>query len=159
MNKKMPVRDLVTAALIAALYVVLTYVSAAFGLAYGAVQLRVSEALCILPLFTPSAIYGLTVGCLISNIGSSFGIMDMLIGTAATLLASVGTYLLRNTNKLLSLLPPVILNGIAVGAQVAIFSDGAGFLATFFYVSLSQAIAIYGLGLPLSYLLKKIKLF
>ena len=56
MNKKMSVKDLVVAALIAALYAVLTYVSAAFGLAYGAVQFRISEALCILPLFTPTAI-------------------------------------------------------------------------------------------------------
>ena len=159
MNKKMSVKDLVVAALITALYAVLTYVSAAFGLAYGAVQFRISEALCILPLFTPTAIYGLTVGCLISNIGSTLGLLDMLFGTAATLLASVGTYLLRSKSKILSLLPPVLVNALFVGAQVAIFTDEAGFFATFLYVALGQTVVVYGLGLPLSQIIKKTKIF
>ena len=159
MNKKMSVKDLVVAALIAALYAVLTYVSAAFGLAYGAVQFRISEALCILPLFTPTAIYGLTVGCLISNIGSTLGVMDMLFGTAASLLASLFTYLLRNKSKVVSLLPPVIINALFVGAQVAIFTDDAGFFATFLYVALGQAVVVYGLGLPFSHIIKKTKIF
>ena len=159
MNKKMSVKDLVVAALIAALYAVLTYVSAAFGLAYGAVQFRISEALCILPLFTPTAIYGLTVGCLISNIGSTLGVMDILFGTAASRLASVLTYLLRNKSKAVSLLPPVIINALFVGAQVAIFTDDAGFFAMFLYVALGQAVVVYGLGLPLSHIIKNTKIF
>ena len=76
----MKTKGLVIGALIAAHYAVLTYVSAAFGLAYGAVQFRLGEILTILPLFSPSAIYGLTVGCIISNIGSSLGPVDMLFG-------------------------------------------------------------------------------
>ena len=81
-------RTLVTAALIAAAYAALTYVSAAMGLAYGEVQFRLSEALCVLAAFTPAAIPGLTIGCVLGNITSPLGIADIVFGAAATLLSA-----------------------------------------------------------------------
>ena len=82
---------MVKAAIIGALYTVLTLLSASMGLAYGAVQFRFSEALTLLPLFTPAAIPGLTVGCIVSNIFSSVTPLDTIIGSAATLLAAICT--------------------------------------------------------------------
>ncbi|MEE1026034.1 MAG: QueT transporter family protein, partial [Acutalibacteraceae bacterium] len=72
---------LVLGGLIAAFYAVATYISAAMGLAYGGIQFRISEALTILPVFTPAAIPGLIIGCFIGNLGSPFGMVDVLLGT------------------------------------------------------------------------------
>ena len=94
MNKK--VLFIVHAAVIAALYVVLTFVANAFGLANYAVQVRFSEALTILPFFTPAAIPGLTIGCLLSNILTGCALPDIILGTLASLLGAAGTYLLCN---------------------------------------------------------------
>lgn len=101
------------AAIIAALYVVLTLFANALGLAKFAVQVRFSEALCILPFFTPEAIPGLYAGCLISNIITGAVIWDILFGSLATLIGAVGTYLLRR-HKFLMTLPPVIANMVIV---------------------------------------------
>ena len=100
-------------AIIAALYVVLTMLANAMGLANYAIQVRFSEALCILPFFTVAAIPGLTVGCLISNILTGAIIWDVMFGSFATLLGAIGTYLLRK-NKVLMMLPPVIANAVIV---------------------------------------------
>lgn len=91
-NKK--VLYLVQAAVIAAIYVVLTYFISAFHLASGAIQVRISEALCILPFFTPAAIPGLFLGCLISNLLTGCIIWDVVFGSFATLLGALGTRLL-----------------------------------------------------------------
>ena len=97
MNKKTSkVRFLALSAVIAALYAVLTYAAAAMNLAFGAVQFRFSEALTVLPAFTPAAIPGLAVGCLISNLASPLGVVDWVFGTLATLLAGIFSYLVRN---------------------------------------------------------------
>ena len=77
------------AAVIAALYTVLTLVAIAMNLAFGAVQFRFSEALTILPVFTPAAIPGLTLGCVLSNLCSSYGVADIVFGSLATLLAAL----------------------------------------------------------------------
>lgn len=111
MNKK--VLLLCQGAMIAALYVVLTYFINAFGLANGAIQIRISEALCILPIFTPAAIPGLFVGCLLSNIITGCAIYDIVFGSLATLLGALGTYYLRKT-KFVFTLPPVIANGVII---------------------------------------------
>ena len=104
-NKK--VLFAVQAAMIAALYVVLTYITNLLGLASGTIQVRFSEALCILPVFTPAAIPGLFIGCLISNL------WDIIFGSIATLLGALGTYFLRK-KKFVYTLPPVIANIIIV---------------------------------------------
>ena len=106
-NKK--VLFAVQAAMIAALYVVLTYITNLLGLASGTIQVRFSEALCILPVFTPAAIPGLFIGCLITG-----GIIwDIIFGSIATLLGALGTYFLRK-KKFVYTLPPVIANIIIV---------------------------------------------
>lgn len=99
--------------MIAAIYVVLTYFISAFGLASGAIQVRISEALTILPVFTPAAIPGLFVGCLLSNFLTGCMALDVIFGSIATLIGAVGTYLLRKT-KFAFTLPPVISNAIIV---------------------------------------------
>lgn len=101
------------AAMIAALYVVLTYAINAFNLASGAIQVRVSEALTILPFFTPAAIPGLVIGCFIANLSTGAVISDVIFGTLATLLGALGTYALRKY-KWLAPLPPIISNTIIV---------------------------------------------
>ena len=101
------------AAIIAAMYVALTLVANAFGLASGVIQIRISEALTILPFFTPAAIPGLLVGCLISNIITGCALWDIIFGSAATLLGAVFTYLLRKY-KWLAPLPPIFFNALIV---------------------------------------------
>lgn len=96
-------------ALIAALYTALTYLANALGLANGAVQVRFSEALTILPVFTPAAVPGLFVGCLLSNLLTGAAIWDILFGSLATLLGAIGTYLLRRHEKLAAA-PPILAN-------------------------------------------------
>lgn len=86
MKTENKVRFLALSAVIAALYAVLTYAAAAVNLAYGPFQFRFSEALTVLPAFTPAAIPGLAVGCLLSNLASPLGIVDWVFGTLATLL-------------------------------------------------------------------------
>ena len=104
---------IVQAAVIAALYVVLTFIANALGLASHTIQVRFSEALCILPVFTPAAIPGLWIGCLLANLLTGAVIYDVIFGSIATLLAAVFTYLLRN-HKIACTFPPVILNMIIV---------------------------------------------
>ncbi len=106
-------RNLCLCASIAAIYVVLTLFSTLFGLSSGAIQLRLSEMLCILPMFNPVAIGGLTLGCLIANFLSGCVMIDVIFGTLATLSGAVGTYLLRK-QKYLAFLPPIISNAVIV---------------------------------------------
>lgn len=100
------------AAMIAAVYVVLTVVFA--PIAFGQVQIRIAEALTILPLFTPAAIPGLFIGCLIGNIIGGAVLPDIIFGSLATLIAAVFTYMLRKQSKYLAPLPPIIANIIVV---------------------------------------------
>ena len=101
------------AAIIAALYVILTYLANILGLASGAIQIRFSEALVILPVFTVAAIPGLFIGCFISNILSGCIIWDVIFGSIATLLGAIFTYSLRSHKKLASL-PPILSNTIII---------------------------------------------
>lgn len=109
-NKK--VLFLVQAAMIAAIYVVLTVIFAPF--AFGEIQVRIAEALTILPVFTPAAIPGLFVGCLIGNTLGGAILPDIIFGSLATLIGAVFTYLLRNQSKYLAPLPPIISNTVIV---------------------------------------------
>lgn len=111
MNKK--ILFITQSAMIAAVYIVLTYFISAFGLASGSIQIRVSEALTVLPYFTPAAIPGLFIGCFLSNILVGSLIPDIIFGSLATLIGAVGTYLLRN-HKFVLTLPPVIANMLIV---------------------------------------------
>ena len=123
-------RFIVTAALIAAAYAALTYLSAALGLAYGGIQFRISEALNILAAFTPAAVPGLMIGCVIGNIASPMGLVDIVVGTVATGLAAVSIRLIAKhcgkATPYLSIIPPTVFNAVLVGLEVTLFlTDGA----------------------------------
>lgn len=130
-NKK--VLFLTQAAVIAAIYVVLTIFISAFNLASGAIQVRISEALTILPFFTPAAIPGLWAGCFISNLITGGIIWDVIFGSIATLLGAVGTYLLRK-HKFACTIPPVITNIIIVPL---VLRYGYGFVTEYKGVDIS----------------------
>ena len=104
---------LAQAAIIAAIYVVLTYIAAGFNLASGAIQVRFSEALTILPFFTPAAIPGLTLGCLLSNIITGCLLPDVIFGTLATFLGALGSRALRK-NRFAVSVPPILANTIII---------------------------------------------
>lgn len=163
------VRFLTQAAMIAALYAVLTYAAAAVNLAYGAVQFRFSEALTVLPVFTPAAIPGLAVGCFLANLGSPLGLVDWIFGTGATLLAAVGTWMARKIQikgvPVLAPLPPVIANVVLVGFELSFLSSAgtfalgnftwAAFGASALSVGIGELVICYALGLPLLLALRK----
>lgn len=146
---------LIQAAIIAAVYVTLTIVLIPFS--YGVMQVRVSEALTILPFFTPAAIPGLFVGCLVSNLMGPYGVLDMVLGSSATLLAAVGSYLLRSKPFLVPL-PPVIANGIIIGGMLYYaYAVPLPLIACILWVAAGELIACYVIGYPLLRYLKKYK--
>ncbi|HBF14945.1 MAG TPA: transporter [Clostridiales bacterium] len=103
------------AGIVAALYTVLTCVVGELGLANGVVQFRVSEALCVMPVFFPAAIPGLTVGCVISNLITSKGMwQDVVFGSLATLIGALGAYLLRKAPAWLTTAPTILANALIV---------------------------------------------
>ncbi|MEO1816648.1 MAG: QueT transporter family protein [Acetobacterium sp.] len=113
--RKISVLFVTQAAVIAAMYVVLTFVSSSMGLASGEIQIRLSEMLVILPAFTPAAIPGLFLGCLLSNLLTGCTVIDIVFGSLATLIAAVLSYQLRNHKyPLLVTVPPVVANMIVV---------------------------------------------
>jgi len=156
---------LVQGAMIAAIYMVLTLLAALANLAYGPVQFRFSEALTILPVFTPAAVPGLAVGCLLANIWSGYGAADMVFGTLATLLAAISTRMVRKIRvhgiPILAPLPPVLFNAVIVGLEIAVLStegfSWAGFWAAALSVGAGELVICYGLGLPLAAGLQKIE--
>lgn len=101
------------AAVIAAIYTVLTIIAAGFDLASGAIQVRFSEALTVLPFFTPAAIPGLTIGCVISNIVTGCALPDIIFGSLATFLGAFGSYALRR-NRYLCSVPPIVSNALII---------------------------------------------
>ncbi len=103
---------LVQAGMIAAIYVVLTLVFA--PISYGEIQTRISEALTVLPFFTPAAIPGLFVGCLLANILGGAALPDIIFGSLATLLGAVITYLLRKHGRFTAPIPPILANAIII---------------------------------------------
>lgn len=146
-------RQLSVAALIAAMYAALSLLASMFGLAFGPIQCRFSEALTVLPFLLPEAVPGLFVGCIVTNLMSTVGPVDIVVGSLATLLAAALTA--RMPNKWLAPLPPVLCNGLLIGAMIAWYEVGfgPGFRALFIYHSVSvavgEAVACYGLGLLL----------
>ncbi len=112
-KRKARMRYLTQSAMIAALYVVLTWLSAQLGLSGGVVQLRLSEMLCVLAAFAPAAVPGLAVGCLLANLLTGCAVWDILLGALATLLGAVGTRALRG-RPLLRLVPPIAANVLIV---------------------------------------------
>lgn len=152
--KKTSTKYITQAALIAAAYTALTLLLA--PISYGAVQVRISEALTVLPAIFPSAIPGLFVGCLLANtLGPSAGILDIVFGSLATLLAAFLSYLLRNKTWLVPL-PPVVINGLVIGWLLH-YAYGLPLVETMLYVAAGQFAACYILGTPLLLWFKKRK--
>ena len=112
-NNHAKVRYLCHAAIIAALYVALSMLSGMLGLASGAIQVRISEALCVLPFFTPAAVPGVTIGCLLYNVLGSGNILDVIFGTLATLIGALGARLLRHWKWTVSL-PTIAANTVII---------------------------------------------
>ena len=151
---------LTEAATIAALYVLFTYLAALFGLSSGAVQLRFSEALCILPFFTPAAIPGLFVGCIVSNLVVPGALIwDIIFGSLATLIGALGTYALRRYSPYLAPIPPVLANTLIVPAVISYAMvnalDPALYFSTAFTVFLGEVLSCAVLGLLLFRVCKK----
>ena len=132
------------AAMIAAIYVVLTVVFQPFS--FGEVQVRISEMLTILPIFTPAAIPGVTIGCFLANLFSGAVVMDVVLGSLATLVGAVGTYLLRKHKYLVSV-PPIVSNTLIVPWVLKI-GYGAGDAVPFMMVTvgIGEILAVAGLG-------------
>ena len=159
MNNKNKTLYLTQAALIAAMYFVLTWVSNLFGLASGAVQLRLSEALCVLPFFMPAAVPGLFIGCFLANLSMGAIIWDTLFGSIATLLGAF--FASKIKNKYLVPLPTVIANTVIVPFVILYFytevhSVGAYFFTAGF-VFLGEVLSAYVLGLLLLFAIDKRK--
>ncbi len=108
-----PVQHIVHVSAIATVYTLLTLIAAGFGLANGAIQVRFSEALTVLPYFTPAAVSGLTIGCLISNIITGCALPDIIFGTLATFAGAIGSYALRR-NRFLVSIPPIVSNALII---------------------------------------------
>ncbi len=142
-------RHLIQGAIIAALYAVLTILLQ--PISFGLVQFRVSEALVVLPFFTPAAVPGLFIGCLIANLIGGFGIYDIVLGSIATLIAAYVTYKIKK--PILVPLPAVIANGLIVG--LVLYLVGFPYLESVLWVGLGELVCAYVLGLPLLFVLKK----
>ncbi len=161
------VRKIAHTASIAALYVVLTGVSSAFGLSYSGIQFRLSEMLTILPVFSPFAVTGLTLGCFISNLASPLGIIDIIFGTFSTFISACLTRLLSEIKikniPILAPLPPVVMGAVVVGAMLSfLMPEGFSFYAFFasaISVGIGQFVMCYGFGIPLYLFLNKTNIF
>lgn len=149
--RKNRTRDLTVAALTAALYAVLGYFGNIFSLTFGAVQIRFAEALTVLPFLFPATAPGLALGCLITNILSPYGVMDMVFGTLATAIAAFLTA--KMPRWYLAALPPILVNLLILppmwawaqtGAVNSVFFAAWGFNALTFVIG--ETIACYGLG-------------
>ncbi|MEM1485099.1 QueT transporter family protein [Oscillospiraceae bacterium PP1C4] len=168
MNKQnQSIRRMVIAAMIAAVYCAVSI--SMLPLSFGAVQVRVAEALTLLPVFSPVAIWGVTLGCALTNaIGFAtganiIGVLDIFFGTAATLIAALLSYQMRNIRfgglPVLSSIPPVLLNAVVIGGELTYVMSGGFqpqiFLINALQVGAGQMLSCCVLGLPLIWLFQR----
>ncbi len=140
--------------LFAAVYFVLTVVPPLAAIAYGPIQVRVSEALVVLPAVTPLAIPGLTVGCLAANLAGGLGPVDLAFGSLATLVAAVLALRLRRYPWFVPL-PAVVVNALVVGTYLPlILGLPTPLWLSWLYIAAGEVVAAYGLGLPLLFYLR-----
>ncbi|MFZ2538838.1 MAG: QueT transporter family protein [Oscillospiraceae bacterium] len=171
LNKANKTRKMTKIAMIAGIYAAITF--ATFFMSFGQIQYRVSEVLTILPVFTVTAIPGLTLGCALANLVGFFigvnplGLMDAIFGTAASLIAAIMTYYLGKVDNkwiiyLLCPLPPVLINALVIGFELTLMFNPLEihfFLLNALSVFIGQAVVCYGLGIPLMIALKKNDLY
>lgn len=149
---KHKIRYITTSAVIAALYAALTLLFQ--PISYGVVQFRISEVLTVLPFFTPAAIPGLFIGCVFSNIASSLGPVDIIVGSGATLLAAWLTH--KMPIKWLAPLPPVVCNGVIVGLELY-FVFHSPLWISIGSVAFGEAVVCFAGGIPLMLGLGKVQ--
>lgn len=151
MKAKFTVLQICVCAIVAALYAVVTIITAPF--AYGLAQFRLSDALVVLCWFEPVLAVGLTLGCFLANVFSTVSALDMVIGTLATALACLWTIKLKGQKAWLVPLPNVLVNAVLVGGMLAfvLFPDNLlmGFVLAFAQVGFGELVVMYVLGLPL----------
>lgn len=157
---KFSTQKLVRAGIIAALYTAITYVFAPY--AYGPLQIRPAEALCILPIFFVEAVPGLFVGCALANLLSAYGVYDIVFGSLTTLVAAILTFIIGRVFKekpvsaIIGGIFPVILNAFSIPLIIAL--TGAGmevYWIMFGEFMLTQSVWVYGLGIPLYFAIIK----
>lgn len=154
------------AGVIAAIYVVLTIFISAFNLASGAIQFRISEALCVLPFFTPAAVPGLAIGCFLANLLTGATIWDIIFGTLATLIGAIVSLKLKD-HKFLVTIPPVVANAIIIpfvlyygyGFKLAWVVGGTDLSIPFYIVTVGagEIISVCILGSILLHALEPVK--
>ncbi len=162
----MKTKDIVIGAMIGAVYVALNLLL--IPSSYGPVQFRVAEALTILPLVFPSAIGGIFVGCIISNFFGGYGIIDIVFGSLASLIAAYTTYFIGKkiknpkTAAVLGGIPPIIINAVVMGLVLTYATTNTADAAPFYIfasqIFISQTGVVYVIGIPLLYLIKKLNL-
>ena len=159
MNRK--IRNMTHGAVLAAVYVALTYLQNALipGSASWAIQFRASEAMCVLAFFTPAAIPGLTVGCLLFNVSYAAALpLDWVVGTAATFCATSAMWLTRKWTvkglPVVGLLMPAVFNALLVGWELSVYIGG-GFWLNAVYVAIGEAAVLFTLGAILYFAMKK----
>ena len=157
---KKRVRFITYSAIIAALYVILTGLSAVLHLASGPIQIRLAEALTVLPVFTPTAIPGLFLGCVLANFLTGSLIWDVVFGSLATLIGAVGTYFLRKKSKYLAVLPPIVSNMLIVPAVLQyVYGEEQMYWILMLTVGVGEILSAGVCGLILHKTLSKTKLF
>ncbi len=150
MKRKLSIVFLVQAGVIAALYAGLTI--AFHPISYGPLQVRIAEALTVLPFLLPAAIPGLTLGCAIANLFGPFGMLDVVVGSFLTLIAALITA--KVPRPWLAPLPPILVNAVGLSFYLPTmtgipFIGGVPYLSTFLAVAVGQAVACYLIGYPL----------
>ena len=156
MKHRNSTRYLVQAAMIAAVYVVLTYLVNALGWASGAVQLRLSEALTVLPFFVSSAVPGLWIGCMLANLLTGSALWDVVFGSLATLLGALGTRVLRNRSPYLACIPPILANTLIIPFVLRlVYGDATPMGFLFLTVGLGEVLSCGVLGTALLLVLRR----
>jgi uncharacterized membrane protein len=156
MTQKPNSRYLARMGIIAGLYAGLTV---AFGfISYGPLQVRIAEALTVVPFLWPAAVPGLTIGCAIANLFGPFGMVDVIVGSLLTLIAALLTA--RMPRPWMAPLPPILVNAVGLSFYLPTMTGvpllgGIPYLSTFIAVGVGQAIACYGLGYPLLLVLQR----
>ena len=148
-------RRLCEAALIAAIYVILTYLCAAIGMSSGAVQLRFSEALCVLAIFTPAAVPGVALGCFMANLLTGCALWDIVFGSLASLIGMLGCVALKK-HPYVALVPYALANMVIIPFVVKlVYSAPEALPLIFLTVGIGEIISVFGFGIPLYLALKK----
>ena len=154
------VRFITHSAIVAALYVILTGLCAVLHLASSPIQIRLSEALTVLPVFTPAAIPGLFIGCILANFLTGSLVWDIVFGSLATLIGAVGTFFLRKKSKYLAVLPPIVSNMVIVPFVLQyVYGEEQMYWFLMLTVGIGEILSAGVCGLILHKTLTKTKLF